>query len=212
MNDIQKILIIPEFSRFSRKNLKINDIAAGSCHTMILAQPYRFDPKSEKEERSVWVMGEAQMLGDPDITTDQYKPCQVGIPAIEESKGKSGKGARIKFIYSAYNKCVVVDDQNQVSLWGMGFDKLKIREPEVFFNFEDKEIKKLSFSPMHGLALVGEGELFAWGDGTYGELGDPLIEHSDLKFTPKEVSFFKDNNIKVKTMSCGLRHSVVVGQ
>ena len=48
-DDIMKIKLLPEFERFSRKKLKINDIAAGSFHTMILTQPERLDPTIERE-------------------------------------------------------------------------------------------------------------------------------------------------------------------
>ena len=142
------------------------------------------------------------MLGDPDITSDQHKPVEVIIPCIENSVS-----TKIKFIYSAYNKCAVVDDKNHITLWGVNFNKFKVREPEVFYHFEKREIKKICFGPKHGLALVGDGKLYAWGDGTYGELGDSEIESSDI---PRKIGFFYHKSIKVKTMSCGLRHSVVI--
>lgn len=36
-------------------------------------------------------------------------------------------------------------------------------------------VKRIEFGEKHGLALTESGKLFAWGDGTYGELGDPTI-------------------------------------
>ncbi len=60
---------------------------------------------------------------------------------------------------------------------------------------------------MHGLALDEKGRIYAWGDGTYGELGSPEIEMSEK---PTKIPFF--DKIPVKTMSCGMRHSVVIDE
>jgi len=57
------------------------------------------------------------------------------------------------------------------------------------------------------MALDTRGKLFAWGDGTYGELGD---ENIDLTEIPRKIGYFNNKNVKVLSMSCGLRHSVVL--
>lgn len=68
-------------------------------------------------------------------------------------------------------------------------------------------VKRIEFGEKHGLALTESGKLFAWGDGTYGELGDPTIQLSEI---PRKISYFNSTDIKVKTMSVGIRHSVVI--
>ena len=78
----------------------------------------------------------------------------------------------------------------------------------MFYCFEAKNsLKRLEFGEKHGLALTEQGKIYAWGDGTYGELGDSSIQLSE---TPRKISFFHNQGIKVKTMSCGIRHSVVI--
>jgi len=62
-------------------------------------------------------------------------------------------------------------------------------------------VTRIAFGEKHGLALDERGKLFAWGDGTYGELGDPSIELSE---TPRKIGNFHNKNIKVRSMSCGL--------
>lgn len=117
-------------------------------------------------------------------------------------------GEKIKFMYSSYNKCAVVDTRNTIYIWGHNFQGFWVRHPTEFYQFEDKHILKwIEFGEKHGLALTEAGKIFAWGDGTYGELGDPSICLSEI---PRWISFFHDQNIKVKTMSCGIRHSVVI--
>ena len=50
--------------------------------------------------------------------------------------------------------------------------------------------------------------MYGWGDSTYGEVGTQDSESSgDL---PQELEFFKEKDIRVKTISVGARHSVVV--
>lgn len=57
------------------------------------------------------------------------------------------------------------------------------------------------------MALDERGKLFAWGDGTYGELGDNEIQLTEV---PRKIAYFHNKNIKVKSMGVGLRHSSVL--
>jgi len=57
------------------------------------------------------------------------------------------------------------------------------------------------------MAVDERGKLYSWGDGTYGELGDENLANC---FTPTKHAYFDNKNIKVKTVGCGVRHSVVV--
>ena len=60
---------------------------------------------------------------------------------------------------------------------------------------------------MHGFVLKHNGKLYGWGDGTYGELGDPdMVE----VYAPRKIPYFDNKNINAKYVSCGLRHSCVV--
>jgi alpha-tubulin suppressor-like RCC1 family protein len=59
------------------------------------------------------------------------------------------------------------------------------------------------------MALDERGKLFAWGDGTYGELGDDEIQLSE---TPRKIAYFDNKGIRIKSMAVGLRHSSVLDE
>lgn len=95
----------------------------------------------------------------------------------------------------------------------VGFTEPKLVE---YFKKNNIKIKKVCLGDYHSLALSTEGNVYTWGFG--GEKGyfgffrrNPgALGHGDWKhyFEPRRVSFFKERNIKVKDISCGIYHSV----
>jgi len=76
---------------------------------------------------------------------------------------------KINFLICKFTSSAVIDNDENMYFWGDYFDGFKIRVPERVVNFEDK-LQDMSFGVKHALALVGS-KVYAWGDGTYGELG-----------------------------------------
>lgn len=66
-----------------------------------------------------------------------------------------------------------MDNRNGLILWGRDFEGFLQREPYLFWEFKYK-ITRLAIGVKHGLAIDEKKKLYAWGDGTYGELGDDL--------------------------------------
>lgn len=71
------------------------------------------------------------------------------------------------------------------------------------------------------MALSDQGEVYTWGyggkEGYFAwmfsqEVG--ALGHNDKKphMTPKLVQYFKDNNVKIKSIGAGMYHSVAVSQ
>lgn len=100
----------------------------------------------------------------------------------------------------------------------VGFNEPKIVE---YFAKNNIKIKKVCLGDYHSIALSESGKVYTWGFG--GEKGvlfgifrrDPgALGHGTWKhyFTPKEVSYFAENNIKVKDISCGITHSIVLSE
>lgn len=168
-----------------------------------MTQPSKYEPlESTREERQIWAIGDKQAQGKGPLAVDSSEPVEVPLAPV------SDMNSRIQFLYSAYNKCAVVDSTNSIVLWGTDFQGFKLNRPEVFHEFKaDQIIKRIAFGMLHGLALDERGKLYAWGDGTYGELGSPEIEMSEK---PVPIPSFEKTT--VKTMSCGMRHSVVVDE
>jgi len=46
---------------------------------------------------------------------NSFTPKLIEIPSLES------RGVRIKFMYSSYNKCAVVDTSNAIYIWGHNF-------------------------------------------------------------------------------------------
>lgn len=71
------------------------------------------------------------------------------------------------------------------------------------------QIKKIEFSSKHAAAITEDGRLFMWGDKKYGKLGLSGV-NEDTVLTPKEVTFFTKNNIKIKDCVLGKNHTIVL--
>jgi len=102
-------------------------------------------------------------------------------------------------------RSAIVDNNGSMFIWGEDFRGLRQRKPKHFYSFLT-DIKQISFGVKHGLALTTSGKLFAWGDGTYGELGSE--ERMIIK--PSPIPFFEDNEVLVKSISTGARHSLAL--
>jgi len=102
-------------------------------------------------------------------------------------------------------RSAIVDNNGSMFIWGEDFRGLRQRKPKHFYSFLT-DIKQISFGVKHGLALTTSGKLFAWGDGTYGELGSE--ERMIMK--PSPIPFFEDNEVLVKSISTGARHSLAL--
>lgn len=59
---------------------------------------------------------------------------------------------KIKFIYSSNEKCIVIDSNNGMTLWGRDFDGFLQRDPVLLWEFKHP-IKKLAVGTRHGLAV-----------------------------------------------------------
>ena len=57
----------------------------------------------------------------------------------------------------------------------------------------------------HGIVLLNNGEVYGWGDGTYGEIG--IIQEGVIN-KPILIPFFKDKEII--QISAGARHSLAL--
>lgn len=56
------------------------------------------------------------------------------------------------------------------------------------------------------MVLLKDGRVFAWGDGTYGELG--LGAKVCMIDEPQEIKYFRHQRIKVRKVTAGGRHSI----
>lgn len=64
----------------------------------------------------------------------------------------------------------------------------------------DLDVLTVSCGTRHTAALAGDGSVWTWGWGYYGQLGHG---DSEDKYTPSQVAAFSSVNHKAKTLCCG---------
>jgi alpha-tubulin suppressor-like RCC1 family protein len=87
-----------------------------------------------------------------------------------------------------------------------------------YFYKNNIKVKKVCMGDFHTMALAEDGSVYTWGfGGKKGYLNTFFAEagalgHGDKMdtFIPKKVRFFEKNNIVVKDIGCGIRHSVAL--
>lgn len=87
-------------------------------------------------------------------------------------------------------------------------EKRHIRKLEGF----DDRIAKIAASDNHSALITDEGELYTWGDNGYGQLGlkGDYTEKPKSVDKPTLVSYFQENNIKVKDIVLGKHHTIAL--
>lgn len=114
-NNYQGLTLVT-YKTFEEKKLKIIDVAAGTNHTMFLTEPLDQNVDHEGETRKVFVCGDRNMIGRF-TTKDADKPKEVYLERFALDPD-----LRIKFIYSSNEKCIVMDNQNGMTIWGRNFE------------------------------------------------------------------------------------------
>lgn len=77
---------------------------------------------------------------------------------------------KIHHVIARFNSSAVFDQESRMYFWGDYYDGFKVKLPEFIYDFEEK-LLDISFGLKHALALLDNGKVYSWGDGSYGELG-----------------------------------------
>ena len=79
--------------------------------------------------------------------------------------------------------------------------------PKMILFFKNKKIKiiQISCGYSHTLALGDKGEVFSWGLGSEGQLGQNL--DVEVNYNPEPIDFFIKNNILIYQVSAGYHNS-----
>ncbi|CAJ1347079.1 unnamed protein product [Effrenium voratum] len=192
--------------------------ACGSEHTLLLARPAR----SSSSRRQVFVCGAWEALGLPE--TDKHLPTALPLRhdvsaiaarhmasccAVSEESGR-----HLLYLWGEVDCCPCPDH---------------VERPTPCFRLP-APARKLCLGGAFGLALDLRGEVYAWGDGTYGELGDAVMDGSwslsnrasvdpDELPAPGKVTLplgqeksDKDRPKEVIDIACGERHSLLLDE
>jgi len=94
------------------------------------------------------------------------------------------------------------------SYGGLGFGNAKptIMKPEKIPDLP--KIVKFNCGYYHSVAIDLNGQVWTFGYNEYGQLGYGHNQNNYDK--PKQIPFFKDNNIKIVEIVCGLYHNAAI--
>jgi alpha-tubulin suppressor-like RCC1 family protein len=87
-----------------------------------------------------------------------------------------------------------------------------------YFTKNNIKVSKVCVGDFHTMVLTDDKQVYTWGFAGkkgllglyYSDLG--ALGHGDIQdtFIPRKVKFFEKNNIQVKDIACGTRHSMVL--
>ena len=122
----------------------------------------------------------------------------------------------IKDISLAEFHCLALDEKGKIYGWGGNlFNKLG-RKYDILTGIPNQiliknKIISISCGDYHSCALSEEGFLYSWGGGgesyNKGQCGHGT--NKDVQ-KPKKIEFFIKNNLKIKKVSCGGYHTIVI--
>lgn len=120
-------------------------------------------------------------------------------------------------IYAKYNQSIAVCDNNSsIYLWGETYNNYLKYIPTFFYKFQlDNKIKQIAMGKNFAVVLLVNGELYGWGDGTYGELCKSSFDDEDgCYFIYPEPLILRDANNKklpnINKVSAGARHVLLI--
>jgi alpha-tubulin suppressor-like RCC1 family protein len=91
---------------------------------------------------------------------------------------------------------------------GNGSGNVFQKEPILINGFKD-QIIKISCGFHHSMALTKDGNVYSWGNNSWGQLGNGNTHNSNV---PNLIEFRDsyNNKIEIKDISCGRRHSLLL--
>jgi alpha-tubulin suppressor-like RCC1 family protein len=156
----------------------IASVAVGAFHTLVLTQ---------RGKIFVWGNNSDGQLGLGKLV--KYAPCPILLNLPEAA----GNSKPVKVYSNSFSSKVLMDDgsffvfgYNQHGELGLGSGTKKVYSPTRVVLDPESPVISLAVGSTHVLALTKNGNIFAWGNNRYGELGSPhpgwpMQEKSPLK-------------------------------
>jgi hypothetical protein len=92
---------------------------------------------------------------------------------------------------------------NNYGQLGIGSTSSSKHKPELNQYLKSKNVIYICCGVRHSLALTVDGDVYSWGDNTYGQVGNGTFEK--VQTIPSKIDSF--NNKKIKAIACGGNHS-----
>lgn len=139
---------------------------------------------------------------------------EVLSPRLLEIKDHLGKNELVIQIDCGKMHSICLSTDNNVFTWGEGShgrlghgddDTGDQSRPKELYVLSQRKPILISAGDSHCAAITESGELYTWGSGSFGKLGHGNERNQT---SPKSVQFFKEENIKINTVSCGPCHTL----
>jgi hypothetical protein len=144
----------------------------------------------------------------------------VDQPELLNAKYPELNDIKIRMISAGFDHTLIVSEDNKVyalgrgnaGQLGMGKKVTHVTKPTLIASLVNHhiEIKEGCCGGHHSLLLSHDGNVYSFGWNEYGELGLGIQKKN--KFTPTLISYFRDNKIEIKQISCGGDHSLVLSK
>ena len=181
------------------RNNELNFIGCGAIHTLIVG--------NWRNNCAVWGFG-WNGKGQLGINAEEHnKSLPIKIPSnLPKMKGLSCGGDH-SILFSEEGEVFVVgsNDSGQLGL-SNNFENVVVPRSLAFGG---KKILLAACGSEHSLFLEDIGSLWSCGLNSHGQLG--LGDHEDRTF-PHLVTYYNENNIKIKSLACGRLHSMVIDE
>ncbi|KAL8723762.1 MAG: hypothetical protein Q9225_000057 [Loekoesia sp. 1 TL-2023] len=173
----------------------IRTIRGGGSHTLVLL-----------DSGELYTSGSLsnQTIGLNLSTTSRSKFCQVPSTAFG--------GSKIKFCSATWEASVVVTADDEIYAFGigskgeLGLCKETQSLPQKLDRFwpQEEQIIDLSSGMSHTIVVLSNGDVYGWGNGRKGQLGEP----AEIVWKPRQI---QNVAFKVVRAVCGREFSYLIG-
>jgi alpha-tubulin suppressor-like RCC1 family protein len=178
------------------KDKKIKHIACGSWHSCVIL-----------EDGSVWTFGRGEdgQLGLGDLNVRESPTVldtlhgQVAI--------SSALGSWHSLVLLENGDLFSFGSQNYGQLGHNLISKEPLLVPARIEILKDKKVVSISAGSAHNAVIVDKGDIYTWGNGNYGQLGNGK---KDSLAKPKLVIDLVGDNYKAKQVVCGVNHCLAL--
>lgn len=193
-------LVLNKLSIQDTSDFEIIDIAANEQYTLILVN---FKNKQKHGcANYIFRLGHEEkdiLLIDGTINKNIF--------AIKKEEFKYDQKNLIKQIYTHENKDLFLTLDNSIYMKGSSYTLQILEKYKMVVEKFEKMISYLSVGKNHLLIFTGDQTLYSLGDNEYGELGVEKLKYASQ---PVKVDFFESRGEKIKKVSAGGRHSLVL--
>jgi alpha-tubulin suppressor-like RCC1 family protein len=196
-------------NRLSPVSVDLSRVLPGATITSIFSGAYHNVLLTSTGQAYAWGYNNCGQIGDGTIAVDRLSAVSVDTTGVL-------KGKIITNIASGGFHTVALSSVGQVYAWGLN-DQGQIgdgtnvtnRLSPVSIATNGKVFSSVSAGAYYSMALSLSGQVYAWGNNNYGQIGDGTYGTNRLSPVPVDVSGVL-NGKRISAIGCGLYHATAV--